>query len=73
MGIVARTVGAAMRRARQRRGLTIKELSAAAGVSYNTICLNETGRHLPDLYNLIVLADALGVTLDEYVGRVCNG
>lgn len=61
--------GAAMRRARQRAGLSLRKLSARAGVTRQAISLLERGRREGNLSAVIPLADALGLSLDEYLGR----
>lgn len=61
--------GKAMRTARQEKGLTMQELADKSGVSMWSIHDYERHNHEPRLYNLVCLADALGVTLDEYIGR----
>lgn len=61
--------GAAMRRARQRAGLSLRKLSARAGVTRQAISLLERGRREGNLSTVIPLADALGLSLDEYLGR----
>lgn len=52
-----------------RRGMTRKALAAATGVGLPAISHWAGGRCLPQLPQLIRLADALGVTLDELAGR----
>lgn len=61
--------GKAMRAARQEKGLTMQELADRSGVSMWSIHDYERHNHEPRLYNLVCLAGALGVTLDEYIGR----
>lgn len=67
------TIGEAMRKARQNKGWTQKQLAEESGVNMLSISFYETGRAFPSLLNLISLADALGVTLDDLVGRTCKG
>ena len=59
----------AMRRARLDAGLTQSELSQRSGVSEVAISSYELGTRTPRLPKLAALADALGLPLDEYVGR----
>lgn len=64
------TIGQAMRDARIKAGLKQKELANLAGVHHNTLGSYEQDYGgSPSLFNVIDLADALGLTLDEYVGR----
>lgn len=58
-----------MRWHREKRGLTRDQLADEAGVSENILYRYETGLSTPGLFNLVCLADALGVGLDEYIGR----
>ena len=58
-----------MRELRKERHLTMKELGQKVGMSESTISLYETGKHDPDLETLNRIADALGVTVDELLGR----
>lgn len=62
-------VSEATRRARERKGLTRKKLAELSGVSVNVIKDIEHGRCNPRLATVELLADALGLPLDEYVGR----
>lgn len=63
------TVDQAMRRARANADVTVHQLSELSGIHKNTIYQYERGKGLLTLYNLMNLADALGMTLDEYVGH----
>ena len=63
------TVHEAMREARLEAGWTVRYLSDISGVHPNNIYQYETGKVIPSIYNLIDLTDALGLTLDEYVGH----
>lgn len=64
------TRGDYMRKARQRAGLTIRQLAALSGVSANAIGGLERGRRISGQYMTIeVLADALGLSVDEYTGH----
>lgn len=62
-------IGAAMRRARIGAGLTVPALAEKAGIVVSTVRSCEHGRALPGLWTLWHLADALGIGLDELVGR----
>lgn len=64
------TRGEYMRRARRNAELTIKQLAALSGVSANAIGSLERGRRISGQYMTIeVLADALGLSVDEYTGH----
>lgn len=58
-----------MRDLRKSRGLTMKDLGRIVGVSESTISLYETGKHEPDIITMGRIADALGVSVDELIGR----
>lgn len=63
------TIGEYIRKARRDRGFTQIQLSVLSGVSTQAITAWETGRMFPSIISLIPVADALGITLDELVGR----
>ena len=57
-------------RLRKQRGMSQEELAAKLGVSRQAVSKWERGEASPDTYNLIQLARAYGMTLDELVGEV---
>lgn len=61
--------GEAMREARLTAKLRVTELSEISGVSENTIRNYEGDSGLLTLINITALADAMGLSLDEYVGH----
>lgn len=64
------TRGEYMRRARRNAELTIRQLAALSGVSANAIGGLERGKRISGQYMTIeVLADALGLSIDEYTGH----
>ena len=63
------TIGESIRKAREAQGFTRKKLSAKSGVSASTIYNWETDKFIPSIFTLICVADVLGVSLDELVGR----
>lgn len=64
------TRGEYMRRARRNAELTIRQLAALSGVSANAIGGLERGKRISGQYMTIeVLADALGLSVDEYTGH----
>lgn len=63
------TPGEYMRCCRIAAGLSVCELALRADVQPNVIYDAESGRSTPRLSSLILLVDALGLTLDEYVGH----
>ena len=54
---------------REAKGLTQEALGALLGVNQSTIASWESGKKSPTLPNLVRMADYLGVTLDELMGR----
>lgn len=63
------TTGEHMRKARELAGMSREKLRDLSGIRVMTIYNVETGRCLPYLHTAIKLADALGIPLDEYIGR----
>ncbi|HEX5204423.1 MAG TPA: helix-turn-helix transcriptional regulator [Actinoplanes sp.] len=57
--------GARIRAARKEAALTQQGLSAAVGVSRQTIIAMETGDYAPSVYLAIKIARALGVTVES--------
>ncbi len=66
-------VGPRLRRLRQRRDTTLSELSAETGISTSTLSRLEAGLRRPTLEQLLPLARAHGVTLDELVDAPATG
>ena len=51
----------------QKRKTTCKALSQKSGIAETTIKSYRTGRCMPSLSNLILLAEALGITVDSLI------
>jgi transcriptional regulator with XRE-family HTH domain len=66
-------VGPRLRQLRSRRGLTLSELAAETGVSVSTLSRLEAGLRRPTLEQLLPLARAHGVTLDDLVDAPPTG
>lgn len=63
-------IGENLKSFRRKKGWSQQKLAEAAGLSYVTITKIEQGRaKKPTIQSMVKLADALGVTLDELVGR----
>lgn len=58
-----------MRKHRERKGLTQRQLAEKAGIPLACILYYEHGKGEPGLFNLVCMADAIGIGLDEYIGR----
>lgn len=63
------TIGQHINLVRNKKNLSLDQLSEISGVSKNTIVSWIYQGHHPDIFLLICVADALNVTLDELVGR----
>jgi len=55
------TLGAELRRIRERRGLTVRELAIRAGLSAEAVSAIERGVRYPSLHSLECLAQALEI------------
>ena len=72
------TIGAArlhnrLRIARAERGLSQEQLAAMAGVTRQTISSIETGQYVPSALLAFVLAERLGMPVDELFRLVDGG
>jgi transcriptional regulator with XRE-family HTH domain len=54
-------IGHALRKARNRRGLSIQELAAILDVNPSVVSRYENGHHIPSLISLKRLCQAMGV------------
>ena len=63
------TIGQSIKNIRQQKGLTQTEFAALLGCHSCQISMWETGKMFPSILSCITIADVLGVTLDELVGR----
>ena len=59
----------AMLLARERAGLTVKELTEKAQLGENTLSNWENGRYLPRIDSAVMVADVLGISVAEYIGH----
>lgn len=64
------TIGESMKKARLEKGYSRSQLSFKARTSVQNIFQWETGKAYPTIINLIPIADALNISLDELVGRM---
>jgi transcriptional regulator with XRE-family HTH domain len=62
-------MGARLKHLREAAELSQAKLAAAAGVSPRTVQNWEYGKRTFDIESAVRLADVLGITLDELVGR----
>ena len=63
------TTGDHMRRAREAAKLTQEQLAEKAGLARGTLARLERDDQQGNLFTVVCLADALGLSLDEYIGR----
>ena len=63
------TMGAIIARKRKELGMTQEQLAGALGISYQAVSKWENELSSPDISALPLLADTLGLTLDELFGR----
>lgn len=63
------TLGQNMKKVRKQKKIKSREIERMTGISHTTISRYENDHLVPGIFNLITLADALEVSLDEYVGR----
>ncbi|MFJ2136467.1 helix-turn-helix domain-containing protein [Streptomyces sp. NPDC087849] len=61
-------IGPRLRAVRERRGVTLADVSCATGISPSTLSRIETGRRKPTLEVVLHLAKEYGVALDDLVG-----
>ncbi|GAA1863852.1 XRE family transcriptional regulator [Paeniglutamicibacter psychrophenolicus] len=66
-------VGSRLRSLRTGNGYTLQELSAQTGISVSTLSRLESGQRRPTLEQLLPLARAHGVPLDDLVGAPATG
>lgn len=60
-------VGSRIREERRRRGLTLRDVSVASGVSSARLSEIENGHHVPDLEQVVRIAGALGLPPDYFL------
>jgi len=61
-------IGARLRDARTQRGLSLRSVAQALGVSASLVSQVETGKTQPSVSTLYAIANHLGVSLDELLG-----
>lgn len=63
------TIGCNIRHLRQKHHMTQEQLSQKLFMKRQTLSNYEIGKRVPDIYELIKIANLFQVTLDELVGR----
>lgn len=61
--------GAALKYAREEKGLSQSQLAEKTGISHQNISRWESGKIIPSIDFCVKLADFYGITLDELIGR----
>lgn len=62
-------IGASMKEARLNAGLSREQLAEASGIPATSIRTYERSEAYPGILNLIYLSDALGISIDTYIGH----
>lgn len=68
-----KTIGDYMREARTEAGYSESQLANLAGVPQASIRGYEADKVFPGILNLIALADALNMSIDDYIGHRIKG
>lgn len=68
-----RNYGETLKEHRLARGVTLKDVESATGISNQNLSRWERGEVLPNIDFCVQLADFYGITLDELVGRDSRG
>ncbi len=63
------TIGYNIRSLRSERKMTQEQLAQKMYVKRQTLSNYEIGKRIPDIYELLIMADIFEITLDEFVGR----
>lgn len=63
------TIGESMRAAREKAGLSRNKLAQKSGVAVSCISVYERDQFEPKISKVEILADALGISIDEYIGH----
>ncbi|MGX5682855.1 helix-turn-helix domain-containing protein [Schumannella luteola] len=66
--MTAEDIGARLRDARMQRGLSLRSVAQALGVSASLISQVETGKTQPSVSTLYAMVNHLGVSMDELLG-----
>jgi len=73
IGSVLSAVGPRLRTLRRQRDITLSALAQSTGISVSTLSRLENGQRKPTLEQLLPLARAYGVPLDDLVGGPATG
>ncbi|WP_346906210.1 helix-turn-helix transcriptional regulator [Faecalicatena orotica] len=67
------TIGHNIRTLRKEHNMTQEQLAQQLSMKRQTLSNYEIGKRIPDIYELITIADIFDVTLDEIAGRKKSG
>lgn len=67
------TIGHNIRTLRKEHNMTQEQLAQQLNMKRQTLSNYEIGKRIPDIYELITIADIFDVTLDEIAGRKKSG
>ncbi|OXM66176.1 MULTISPECIES: helix-turn-helix domain-containing protein [Amycolatopsis] len=67
VGAVIEQIAPRLRRARERKGVSLTDLARTTGISTSTLSRLESGQRKPSLELLLPVTTALGIPLDEIV------
>lgn len=67
------TIGQSMRAARKKAKLSLRALSKLSGIYVTAICDYENDKRNPPISTVEILADALSISIDEYIGHKVRG
>lgn len=62
-------IGSNIRKFRENKHMTQRQLSSSIHVTRATLSNYERGQRLPDIYMVSAIADILGVSVDDLLGR----
>jgi transcriptional regulator with XRE-family HTH domain len=68
--MAAENIGARLREARLRQGMSLRSIAQAVGVSASLISQVETGKTQPSVSTLYALVSHLGISIDDLLGVV---
>lgn len=67
--MIENTLGYNIKANRRKHSLTQEQMARVLYMKRQTLSNYETGKRVPDIYDLIKIADLFDITLDELVGR----
>lgn len=62
-------IGDRLKMFRHNEGLTLRKLAEETGVHWMTLSNAENNHSIPNLFNLLILAEYYGVTVSELIGE----